>query len=308
MTHSVGLRQYKIIIQEKNSKAFIDPSSSTLQMNFPNFLTDFIAQNAIQQNEKEVERSWKFKEILADLPGCSRGWISYGVYGFASRLEDGKTGELNYQRKRDDNEVIDLYYRYWLPEFENFVLVSFQSFSGRSCITLVLSAMQTLFEKQNPHHRLIYSKLLPSDATGKIYEGKPVKNLRLVSRNPKTDLAARFFGNEEQKTSRMSVTVNAGRGRSFGILSEMLQNLPPDSNSVITHNGIEFDEAIAGVKIGNKIRPIGVFGAHSDVGVVDVTEEIVKGDDDGHPTYESINKAADDILNGLYESLHGIKT
>lgn len=308
MTHSVGLRQYKIHVQEKKGGNLIDPQSVLLNQNFSDFLADFILQNSKQQNAKKLERSWKFKELQAELPGCSRGWIGYGVYGFKSRLEDGTTGALNYQRKRSDNEVIDLYYRYWLPDLENFVLVSFQSFSGRSCITLVLSAMQKLFEANNPQHRLLYSKLLPSNASGKIYEGKPVKNLTLVSRKPNTDLADRFFATKDQKTSRMRVTINAGRGRSFGILSEMIQRLPDDSNAVITHNGIEFDEAVAGVKVGDKIRPVGVFGAHSDVGVIDVTDEITKGDDDGHPTYESINATADNILSGLYEHLHGSKS
>tara|TARA_R110000868_G_scaffold80982_1_gene229600 strand:- start:448 stop:627 length:180 start_codon:yes stop_codon:yes gene_type:complete len=54
------------------------------------------------------------------------------------------------------------------------------------------------------------------------------------------------------------------------------------------------------VKIGGKYRPVGVFGGESNTGVIDITEDIVRGVD-GHPTFESLTKQCDKILLDFYE-------
>lgn len=68
------------------------------------------------------------------------------------------------------------------------------------------------------------------------------------------------------------------------------------------HDGIEFSEVYADVKIGGKYRPVGVFGSDTNAGVIDITEDIVRGAD-GHPTFQSLTTQCDKILLDFYNVL-----
>ena len=159
---------------------------------------------------------------------------------------------------------------------------------------------------KNSDFLLKFHRLMPAGASEKIYAGKAVKNLRLVTRTPRNDLADQLFRGKSQKIQRMTMTIHSGRNGSLGSFGDLVAGLPSDSSGVIQYDGINFDEAVAIVKIGNELRPVGVFGAHADVGVVDVTDQVVK-DADGLPTYQSLDKEASKILVAVYETLNGQK-
>jgi hypothetical protein len=104
--------------------------------------------------------------------------------------------------------------------------------------------------------------------------------------------------------SQIVLNVNPESQQPLGIFSDLVDGLPADSSNVILYEGIEFEQATAAIKIGDEVRPVGVFGSHSDVGVIDVTESVVK-DDEGVPTFESLEKEANKILKAIYETLNG---
>ena len=304
MTHAVGVRTYQIYVTKKGSKDFLALNDTELFEKFPAFLKRFISDNKKTRDVSQAEKSWRLTEKKSESDGNSRGIISYGRYGYAASLMDTKTGNENYKRKVTDSEMYDLYYRVWIPDRERFAVAAFSSFSGKSCITLILDAMKAEFEKKNPDFLLKFYRLMPSGAAAKIYAGKDVKNLRLVTRKPPSDLADQLFRGKSQKVQRMTVTIHSGRNSYLGNFTDLVNSLPSDSSGVIQYDGIDFDEAVAMVKIGDEIRPVGVFGAHNDVGVVDITDEVVK-DVDGLPTYESLDKEASKILKAVYETLNG---
>lgn len=304
MTHAVGVRTYQIFVTKKRSSDFVDPNDSALAEKLPQFVSRFVKERSSGKNLSQHEKNWRFAEKSSTGSGDSRGHISYGRYGYAASLRDTKTGKENYKRKRSDSEVLDLYYRFWFPDKERFAVAALSSFSGKSCVTLIFEDMKSEFEKKNPGFHLKYHKLMPSGASAKIYSGKPVKNLKLITRKPPSDLADRLFRGKSQKTSRMSITIYSGRNNKLGNFTDLIDGLPADASGVIQYDGIEFDQAVAMVKIGDEIRPVGVFGAHSDVGVVDITQEVVK-DADGLPTYQSIDKEASRILEAVYMTLNG---
>jgi hypothetical protein len=306
VTHAVGIRTYQIFITKKGSRDFVALDDSDLTEKFAAFLKRFVSTNKKTKDVAAAEKSWKLVEKKGDGKGNSRGIISYGRYGYAASLMDTKSGIENYKRKVTDSEMYDLYYRFWLPDKELFATAAFSSFSGKSCITLILDAMKEEFEKKNSDFLLKFHRLMPTGASEKIYAGKAVKNLRLVTRTPRSDLADQLFRGKSQKIQRMTMTIHSGRNGSLGSLGDLVAGLPSDSSGVIQYDGINFDEAVAIVKIGNELRPVGVFGAHADVGVVDVTDQVVK-DADGLPTYQSLDKEASKILAAVYETLNGQK-
>ena len=145
MTHSVGVRAYQIFVTQKGSSKFADPKDANLKETMPDFITRFVAEKATIKNISALEKNWKMTERSSDGAGNSRGLISYGRYGYAAPIQDSKTGKLKYNKKRGDSEIIDLYYRFWIPDKEKFAIAALSSFSGRSCITLIFDEITQAF-------------------------------------------------------------------------------------------------------------------------------------------------------------------
>ncbi|MCO4090939.1 MAG: hypothetical protein HEQ34_03175 [Sphingorhabdus sp.] len=304
MTHAVGIRTYQIFITRKKIHDFVQLDDSELKTSFGEFVEKFILDRSVSTNHQEHEKSWGIIEKKQGTGGNSRGLISYGRYGYAASLRDANTGVENYKRKRSDAETLNLYYQFWLPDDEKFALAAFSSFSGRSCISLIFEQMKSAFESVNPDFLLKFHRLMPSGTSEKLYAGKPVKSLTLVTRRPPRDLADALFRGRTQKVGQMTLKISSSRNGNLGILSDLIDGLPSDSSNVILYEGIEFEQATASIKIGDEVRPVGVFGAHSDVGVIDVTESVIK-DEEGVPTFESLEAEANKILKVIYETLNG---
>src|SRR5690606_27308299 len=113
-----------------------------------------------------LERSWYFEEIRSYSLGSSQGYVHYGTFGFESNFVDTKTQTHTYRRQVTDVEEIPLFYEFWCPPSSEYGLVAFQSFQGRSCISLVLNSMKQKFEEVNSDYIIIFKKLMPNDARG----------------------------------------------------------------------------------------------------------------------------------------------
>ena len=304
MPGSIGLRQYKIFVTERGRHDFVDTRSATLLPNLERHIDTFFSTHSSNVNERGLERSWRIEEIEKDAAGCSRGIIYYGTYGFESDLQDQDTGETNYTRKPTDIEIIPLFYEILLPEGEDFALASFQSFMGRSCIAALLSRFKSEFEATNDGRLLKALKIMPNDSEGSALSMRSVKGLTLISRHTTSDITDRLFSGDDADHVRVSLNISAGRKKRLGTLGDLLQSVPP--SGVIAYAGFEFDDAVAHVRVGNRTRPVGVFGANRDVGVVDITEDVTFSMN-GHPTFESVKIQADQILSDLYEPLAGTR-
>ena len=290
MTHAVGLRTYQLFIVKGRGGNYVHPEDEGLSVSLPTLLTQFTTKFAKANTVDVQEKTWGMNEVSCDRPGNSVGTVAYGRYGYAATLKNISTGEQTYRRSRDESEELNLYYRFWLPDGEKFALAAFESFSGKSCISLIFDALKQFFESQNSGYGLRIRRLMPTGASERIYAGRPVKNLTLVSRKPPSDLADQLFAGKAKSTRRISITMHSARNGILGTFEDLMSGLPHDGSGVIIHDGIEFDQATAHVRIGDEIKPIGVFGASSEVGVIDITESVTK-DDDGLPIFNSIEKA-----------------
>jgi hypothetical protein len=305
MASAIGLRGYVVTAHKKGDRAHLSFQSSELKVPPPQFFTNFIAAHAAVVQNDEKERSWYFEERENNGLGNSRGYTHYGTFGFESNFVDSKTKAKNYRRKVDDIEEIPLFYEFWRPENRDFCFAAFQSFQGRSCIGLVMDRAQEEFSALNPGYVLKYQKLLPSEGSS-LYSKAPVKRLRLIKRNAPQDVTDRYLGRRVLDKVNFEVRLSTNRSKILGSFGEVTGALRKSDAGLVLHDGIEFTEAYADVKIGGKYRPVGVFGSDSNAGVIDITEDIVRGGD-GHPTYESLTGQCDKILLDFFNVLTGGK-
>jgi hypothetical protein len=304
MASAIGIRVYRIGLHKRNDTTLLPLEWDDLSGTVPEHITAFIKKhgNVVQNNA--LERSWYFEQKNSSGPGNSQGYIHYGTFGFESNFVDNKTKRHNYRRQVSDIEEIPLFYEFWCPTDSKFGFVAFQSFQGRSCIHLVLSTMKETFERTNPGYILNFKKLLPNDAKGSAYYSAPVRQLRLIKRKTPSDITDRYFNNPSPDLIDLEIVMSARRRKNLGDLSSLLNSITGDAKSVVTHDGIDFPEAIAEIRVGNRTRRVGVLGFNGDAGVIDVTDVIVRGLD-GHPTFESLIKESDAILRDFYGTMAG---
>lgn len=306
MTHAVGIRTYQVFASKKGSSEISDPNDSEMKKSVSAFLKDFVSSKSENVKKPELEKTWKIIEKENGNAGNSRGQIKYGRYGYGADLEDIETGQSSYKRKRTDSEIIYLYYRFWTPDKEKFSLFAFSSFSGKSCINIIFDDMRKEFEEINQNHSLKINRLIPANSVTDLYGSYPVKSIRFASRKSFKDDSDKLLRDLFPEISKLSLSLHAKRNQSFGKLQDIIDRFSGSGGSgTFIYNGESFDEAVATVKIGNDLRSVGVFGVNNDVGLIDITDHIVK-DDEGLPTYESLNLESGKILEEMYKMIRGM--
>jgi hypothetical protein len=306
MANAIGIRVYRIGVHKRGSSKLLPFDSPELSTTVPDFVTRFIDAHTNVTHVNEMERSWYFEKKTDDGPGCTQGYVHYGTFGFESNFVDTKTKKKNYRRRVTDVEEIPLFYEFWCPAGSDFGLVAFQSFQGRSCISLVMSKMKEAFEAARPELVMNFKKLMPNDAKASAYYSAPVKQLRLIKRKAPSDFADKYFGKDSLDPIDFEIIMSARRRRNLGPLNALLNSVKSGDKSVITHDGIDFPEAIAEIRVGNRTRRVGVLGLNGDAGVIDLTDVVERGPD-GHPTFASMQKESDTLLRDFYDTMVGSK-
>lgn len=307
MTSTIGLRVYAITVHRRGDSTKVSFKPGTMKLLPTKFISSFIPNHTNIMQNNEMERTWYFDEKFSRGSGNSSGYILYGTFGFESNLIDNKTKSKRYRRRATDIEEIPLFYEFWSPPASDFSLVCFQSFQGRSCIGLVISRMQDLFEVANPGFILEFKKLIPADGKGGIYSQAPVKRLRLIKRGAPSDLVDRLSSSDAAPAVvDLEVTISARRKSSLGTFLGITEAMAANEAGVIVYGGTPFEKVIAEVRIGNKTRRVSMLGENGDAGVVDISEHIVKGSD-GHPTIESLGKESRILLKEFYSLLKSVK-
>lgn len=304
MPAAIGLRVYRAFVLRRNSKDREPVPSVELKLGREDFLSGFIAQHAGSTSDTARERSWYFEEREPSAPANSKGYIHYGTYGFESRFLDPVTREEKFARRTADVEEIPLFYEMWSPPTVNATFLAFQSFQGRSCVTLVLHAMQKSFEQINDGYVLRFSKLMPGNAGASVYKDAPVKKLTLIKRRAGGDSMSRYRGSVPRQGVDFEYAFRARRNGDLGPFGDLTDTIEKNADGVILYDGMEFDAAVAEVLIGNRRRPVGVFGSNGDTGAIDISSDI-EFSGNGHPTYASLASASDEIITDFYTRLYG---
>lgn len=304
MAAAIGLRFYKASAHCRGSRDDEPTPASELAVPVATFLTDFVSSHLEPKQHDERERSWYFEEGDANGLSSITGYVHYGTFGFESRIKSGKTKKPAYDRKVDDVEEIPLFFDFWSPETVEFSMLAFQSFQGRSCVSLVLEAMKLAFEAANPGQLLRFQKLTGLDSPQSIYGKAPVKRLRLIQHKVSADKFTNYSKTESPGGIDFEVSFKARRGGHLGPLTDLANGLSKTKGGMVVFNGQEFDEAVATVLIGNRQRPVGIIGPNSDTGAIDISEHVKRGPN-GHPVYASISEQSAEIAMDLYARLVG---
>lgn len=293
--NSIGIRLYKITLQAGARREEADLTNDGFDTYgiVNRFLRDRITAN----DRNDRLRTWYVER--REVGGrYIRGFFKYGHYGYESDLIDRETNENQYRRKSTDIEVIPLYYSFWIPDHGKLGIAAFQSFQGKSCIDIVASDLMNYFSNVHHESRLLLRKTMPSSGDAALL-GQQVKRLVWTKKNQSADTADELR-NLPITEFDVEMSFKAKRRGRFGTLRDVLHELQDvRERSTFVYQGVEFEQGCAEVLIGNKLQKVGVFGFHTNAGVIDITDQVELVD--GHPSYESIVP----VVDGLTEDMFG---
>lgn len=219
------------------------------------------------------------------------GVIRYGSTGVASDIVDAETDCVRLRREKVDVEVIPLYFCFYTPSGEDTWYLATQSFGGRSCSTSFNRAFRD-FASDRTENSIMVQKVMPMDEMD--LARNPVQKLTLIRRHVPPEGFQDQFGNlSKELMMSLSIKIN-GRG-SLGRLEDIRDRIADRSDVALVHEGIEFEEVQATVRVGSTYRKVGIIGASNNAGVVDVSD-LVERDDDDFPEFESIHDVAIETL------------
>lgn len=301
MSFSIGLRVYQITVCKDKDKTPLTFSGDGTVADANKFFSEFVASRGEPSDREDLLRSWFMETRGVASTNSIQGYVKYGTYGFESNMVDRKTKKSNYRRKPGDLEEIPLYFKFWIPEGENFGLAAFQSFQARSCVQIVINSAVDMFSSRHAGFRLIFRKLMPEDVKSSALYSAPVKQFTFVKKTLPQSKEDRYLFDIDPEEVEFEVSIKAKRKKSLGTFLSFKEKAG-ESSKLLRFDGMQFDEAKAEILVGNKRRTVGVVGYNSDAGVIELSETVKIGPD-GHPTYESIRIETDAIFKDFYSTL-----
>jgi len=302
MSFSIGLRFYQVHIHKVQDRNPVGFQKDVMTSDPYVFMKEFVKNNQEIRDREDLQRSWFLDAKPVDGARDIKGYIKYGTYGFESNLIDRKSKKSNYKRKSSDLEEIPLYFQFWVPDAGPCGFAVFQSFQGRSCVTLVIGAITEQFKAKHKGYALSFKKIMPEDVKGSSLYSAPVKQVRLVKKSMPRDKADKYLKNIEAEEVDFEISLKAKRKRNLGNILSLRKGADQTSSSFLVYDGIKFDEAIAEVSVGGRRRTVGIMGYNSDAGTVEISDSVSWGPD-GHPTFQSVSREADTILQDFYKTM-----
>jgi len=217
---TIGVRFYRIRLHKNGEHGIANIAEQFGESKFLGFLRSYAEDRREPTNEEEHQRSWFFEPKAHTEDDTIHGLMKYGTFGFESRILDNKTKEHRYTRLPTDLEEVPLYFQFWYPDSSDYAYFAFQSFQGRSCVTLVMANLIEVFERANPGWKLRYSKVAPN-TKGALLK-KPVKSVKLTRSAPSSDQFDAYLKDVNRHEIDVELTIKAKRNKFLGRLEDMV--------------------------------------------------------------------------------------
>lgn len=308
MPSSIGLRVYRVFITKEG-----DTTPSAFVKDSPIgdpyvFIHNYLTNENLKIANDITQRSWHIENVTYASNDARNyyGIVRYGMYGFESTLVDNETANVVHERKQNHSEVIPLVFHAWAPEDCEWAYLSMQSFQGRSCVTVVQEPIAAAFKVKHKGWVLRFVKISPGDGEAEAFYDKQVREVRLIKKSSPTDLTDVYTGKTKLSSAKHQLSITASRNNSlgtFGAIKGLFKSKQKSTGGcIIEYDGDEFDEVTAEVRLGKKTKIVGVYGYNNDVGVIDITNDILF-DDGGHPTIDSVYNESNEILLDIHTVL-----
>lgn len=235
------------------------------------------------------------------------GIIETGAYGYESKLKDSETGETVHHRTKREADMIPFYFRFFIPDDQDVGIVLLQRFKAFGVRKLIDSELNQLFTNSFPDNVLELNPLVPEEIVKEWTRKGRVRRIRLLRHGLPRAIEDRMSTGKESKAKQgeTELTITVGRGKNFP------SGLVEQFSEVLRGKGAAGIYSVPDVVDDFEFNRVKLeFDSKATVHTVDLQDfkkirarfpidgDITQGDG-GHPTFESLQKVAADLLASL---------
>lgn len=237
------------------------------------------------------------------------GIVNSGEYGIESVIRDVNTWTVAHRKKTNHAEMLPFYFLFDLPEARTmgFLLLQRAGIYGiHSTLTTILG---DLFMKKFKDYRLLINPLIPEGLMDQ-YLGKDseMTEIRFIRHSLSGDISTGLSKQGKEKGGTMELIVKLKEKGDFPFRSNVRRVLSGqrELQNLIELQEVRFpyDNVKIKVRAGGEERLVDLGHPERLRAAYDVTDD-VEFSASGHPTYESIAKAAHDLLDDYIAGKYG---
>lgn len=315
ITSEIRFDVHTLRVREKgkeNEGNFLDldaflPGNSILPL-FRDFINSFSSFTVNENAKRSIECTSKIA-YNSGLRYVS-GMIESGEYGIEGQIKD-KKGKAKTTKHQDDFDVKPFYFMLWIPPQSTIGLLITHRIGQYGVSALLKTMFKKFFQDRHTKHLAEFSVYLSKETAQQFVTEGGIRQIILKRMSLPNDVSDRLglnYSTDHVESIQLIITAKKNTFFSIGDAAERVINNP--NSRLFTLDELPrlgFDgesQELVKIKLGRQQRTIDL----SDVGQVkpyfDVDAEVLRHPN-GHPVFESIDKAAQKLIADLSEEMLG---
>ncbi len=307
MANSISLAIYTIRVRslrgtENLQLQGFDISCDLLQ-DLHLFLTNLSTQSSLDtQNQRRL-----FVKRFIPTDRITKGIIETGEYGYESSIVDIQKDTETYRRKIYEAEMLPFYFNVVLPKNSNEGLICFQRLGQHGIKTSFFTAFSSYFIDSHPNYRIEFNQLVAQQMLTKLISEGFIRKVRLIQFGVPKDIEDLFDEPQKEEAGTTEMVISAKRNGQLPLIPRLKEVLVGQRRvtNFVELEGFDYQRVKVEFVINGKHRIVDLSQLDDLNALYDITQDIVIGQN-GHPTFESIDRVAQEITNEIYRGI-GIK-
>ncbi|HYJ88087.1 MAG TPA: hypothetical protein VEW46_18615 [Pyrinomonadaceae bacterium] len=249
--------------------------------------------------DNETKKLIKLRPPLGSKDRILSGILQTGEWGYTTEIQDVETGDITYNRKTKESENYPYYFLIYVPKLSQRGVVILQRFGNKGIRTQLLTDFQAYFSTQFEDFGVRINPLAPGSVVDQYLSNQGrVTAIRLIRFYAPDDIASLYEGKDEALSDVYTeLIIHAGGDEKIPIfprVKAVLEGKRQIKNLVEIEN---FEPQVVKLNIdyGGKPRVIDLGRPNEMRAYEDITDKVETGID-GHPTFNSIDKLARELL------------
>lgn len=299
-----GLKIYSLRIYERRTQEPLILSDFTTNLDFLNdILPMYVRHTTDIQDVTRIQKAYK---IMPPVIGNRniKGIIEAGMYGAAAPIVDVETRTQTHEKGTTEAELSPFYYNIFVPVDSDLGFLALQSTGHSSAKFVINSQIIRQFNRSFPALTLKLHPLLPIEFIEELYGGARLVSVVLSKRGVPRATEDMLYDGASQQQYKTELTISA-KGNANHFLRRVIADFfrgERNVGQIIELINAEYNELKTVVEVDGRQKTINFSALDAMRPNYDITEH-VEIDDNGHPTFESIDQATTDIIARLAESL-----
>ena len=281
---------------------------------FLNFLQSVIANWAyVPSGSKVIVNDEEKQKIVRLVPNTLKlfgrqitSLVETGDYGTISNIIDSVTGEVKYKKRAQDADVLPFFIMFYIPQDMTSAIMISQRFKEFGATSIVIDTIKKEFKEKHPTVQMEFSALKSTTLSDKYLSSGKLKKISFKCFDSKV-LNSSLNNIEGLNTNDYTLEYNIIPKRGKSIPSPIINmfRLNRDNSKSISQlikiPYYDYDDVSFDLNLNGHNRTLKASDIESLGSFFDITNDIITGAD-GLPTYESIKKVAESILDDIKNS------